>query len=357
MEQNKKTIQITPELFKISHEGKSKKTKSQTRKKPPAIRNNPLKRELMNKIKQHAKKHNKTLKNRENDDSTTFESHMDYLLNLSKKQKVKVNTELPNELQKVNGESESVLGGRSKITIKPLIEVPLSSIEPDVEPNVEPNTKADTNVEPNVEPNVKTDQNVEPIQSIPFVLPATQAPPAAAPAAAAPAAQAQAPTPAPAAQAQAPTPAPAQPSAAAVQTINIKKDPEYGILKKGKKPTYRQWHHNKTMRNRPQISKPKELIQEVKSTYKLGKSKKTRKVSIFLKNKKTRRKIQEEVNTLKKTPINDVKDYLRKHNIIKSGSSAPHDVLRQLYQQSHLAGEINNNSNENVIHNYLADSE
>jgi hypothetical protein len=322
MEQNKKTIQITPELFKISHEGKSKKTKSQTRKKPPAIRNNPLKRELMNKIKQHAKKHNKTLKNRENDDSTTFESHMDYLLNLSKKQKVKVNTELPNELQKVNGESESVLGGRSKITIKPLIEVPLSSIEPDEEPNVEPN----------VEPNTKTDQNVEPIQSIPFVLPAAQAP-TQAPAAQAPAAQAP------------------------VQTINIKKDPEYGILKKGKKPTYRQWHHNKTMRNRPQISKPKELIQEVKSTYKLGKSKKTRKVSIFLKNKKTRRKIQEEVNTLKKTPINDVKDYLRKHNIIKSGSSAPHDVLRQLYQQSHLAGEINNNSNENVIHNYLADSE
>jgi hypothetical protein len=29
--------------------------------------------------------------------------------------------------------------------------------------------------------------------------------------------------------------------------------------------------------------------------------------------------------------------------------------LRQLYQQTHLAGEINNNSNENVIHNYLAD--
>tara|TARA_B110001469_G_C9647743_1_gene328483 strand:- start:1994 stop:2911 length:918 start_codon:yes stop_codon:yes gene_type:complete len=298
MSQNKKTIQITPELFKISREGKSKKTKSQTRKKPTAIKNNPLKRELMNKIKEHAKKNNKTLKNRENHDSTTFESHMDYLLTLSKKQKLKVNTELPNELKKVQESPESAIGGRSKITIKPLIEVQLSSIKPKEKENA--------------------------ILSI------------------------VSPTPVP--HTEEPTPVPT-----AAHTINIKKDPEYGILKRGKKPTYRQWYHNKTVRNRPQISKPNELIQEVKSIYKLGRRKKTRKVSIFLKNKKTIRKMQEEVNIIKAAPINDVKDYLRKHNIIKSGSCAPHDVLRQLYQQTHLAGEINNNSNENVIHNYLAD--
>ena len=48
-------------------------------------------------------------------------------------------------------------------------------------------------------------------------------------------------------------------------------------------------------------------------------------------------------------------EYLRKHNMIKAGSNAPHDVLRQLYQSSHLAGEINNKSNDNLIHNYLAE--
>ena len=63
------------------------------------------------------------------------------------------------------------------------------------------------------------------------------------------------------------------------------------------------------------------------------------------------------MSALNKKPIDEVKEYLRKHNIIKVGSTAPYDVLRQLYTQAHLAGEINNNSNENIIHNYLAQEE
>ena len=136
---------------------------------------------------------------------------------------------------------------------------------------------------------------------------------------------------------------------------NIKTEPPYGILKRGNKPTFRQWH-KKTQKNRPNVvSKPKELIQQVKKKYSLGKNK--NKVSVFLKNKKTRKKIQEEMSSLKKIPIEEVKEYLRKHNMIKAGSNAPHDVLRQLYQTSHLAGEINNKSDETLIHNYLADDE
>jgi len=136
---------------------------------------------------------------------------------------------------------------------------------------------------------------------------------------------------------------------------NIKTEPPYGILKRGNKPTFRQWH-KKTQKNRPNfVSKPKELIQQVKKKYSLGKNK--NKVSVFLKNKKTRKKIQEEMSSLKKIPIEEVKEYLRKHNMIKAGSNAPHDVLRQLYQTSHLAGEINNKSDETLIHNYLADEE
>ena len=63
------------------------------------------------------------------------------------------------------------------------------------------------------------------------------------------------------------------------------------------------------------------------------------------------------MTSLKKIPIEQVKEYLRKHNMIKAGSNAPHDVLRQLYQTSHLAGEINNKSNDTLIHNYLAEDE
>jgi len=134
--------------------------------------------------------------------------------------------------------------------------------------------------------------------------------------------------------------------------VNAPQEPPYGILKRGNKPTFRQWH-KRTQKNRPSISKPKELVQQIRKKYSLGKNK--NRVSIFLKNKKTRKKIQDEMSSLKKIPIDQVKEYLRKHNMIKAGSNAPHDVLRQLYQTSHLAGEINNKSNDTLIHNYLAE--
>ena len=132
--------------------------------------------------------------------------------------------------------------------------------------------------------------------------------------------------------------------------------PPYGILKKGTKPTFRQWHHSQTRKNRPQVKvPPKEIKHHIKRKFSLGKQK--NKVYVFLKNKKTRRKIHEEMRTLQKTPIEEVKEYLRKHNMIKAGSTAPHDVLRKLYQDSHLAGNINNKSTENMIHNYLSEDE
>jgi DNA-binding ferritin-like protein len=142
------------------------------------------------------------------------------------------------------------------------------------------------------------------------------------------------------------------------ETITLKAatiEPPYGILKRGTKPTFRQWH-NKTQRNRAKISKPKELVQEVKKTYSLGR-KGNYKLSVFLKNKKTRKKIQDEMSNLKKKPIEEIKEYLRNHNMIKAGSNAPHDVLRELYQTSHLAGDISNKTTDTLIHNYLADEE
>ena len=54
----------------------------------------------MNKIKEHAKKNNKTLKHQHDDTiSSEIDSHMDYLMNLEKKQKIKINTKLPKELE------------------------------------------------------------------------------------------------------------------------------------------------------------------------------------------------------------------------------------------------------------------
>ena len=83
----KKTISINPELFKVSND-KGKKREKKERKVRPTQRANPLKKELMNKIKSHASKYNKTLKNRSSFEGS-FEDHMEYLSNLAKKRKLK----------------------------------------------------------------------------------------------------------------------------------------------------------------------------------------------------------------------------------------------------------------------------
>ena len=89
--------------------------------------------------------------------------------------------------------------------------------------------------------------------------------------------------------------------------------------------------------------------------YKLGKNKKSKNIGIFIKNRSTLKNIKKDFNELKNVNINEVKKYLRKHNLIKTGTIAPNDVLRQLYENSILSGEIINNNTNNMIYNYIND--
>lgn len=88
--------------------------------------------------------------------------------------------------------------------------------------------------------------------------------------------------------------------------------------------------------------------------YKLGKHNDGT-VSVLIKNSQTRRKIQTEQLLLKQKSILEIKNYLRKNNLLKVGTQAPNDVLRHLYEQSILAGQVENKSKENLIHNYFND--
>ena len=88
--------------------------------------------------------------------------------------------------------------------------------------------------------------------------------------------------------------------------------------------------------------------------YKLGKHA-NGKVSVLIKNSQTRRKVQTEQALLKQKSILDIKNHLRKNNLLKVGSNAPNDVLRHLYEQSILAGQIENKAKETLIHNYFND--
>jgi hypothetical protein len=88
--------------------------------------------------------------------------------------------------------------------------------------------------------------------------------------------------------------------------------------------------------------------------YKLGKHA-NGKVSVLIKNSQTRRKVQTEQALLKQKSILDIKNHLRSNNLLKAGSNAPSDVLRHLYEQSILAGQVENKAKETLIHNYFND--
>ena len=89
-----------------------------------------------------------------------------------------------------------------------------------------------------------------------------------------------------------------------------------------------------------------------KKTYKLGKNKDTRKISILIKDKETQKNIRNEIRKLKSKPINEIKDFLIQKNLIKVGSDAPPDIFRKLYENSILSGEISNKNNNNMLYNY-----
>jgi hypothetical protein len=193
-------------------------------------------------------------------------------------------------------------------------------------------------------------------------------------------------------------------------------DVPYGCLKNGSKPTFRQWKNytvkntsykqpqlvnlpvksepiNNVQDNQTNIIENNELSNEINNeikrevsqvinnsidhnqnqntysnpnpnngyistktkTIKYHLGKKNRKVSILIKNAATRKKINAEHNKIKRSSVLEMKNYLRKHNLLKAGSEAPNDVIRKLYEQCLLSGNINNTNKDNLLHNYLND--
>ena len=167
-------------------------------------------------------------------------------------------------------------------------------------------------------------------------------------------------------------------------------DVPYGVLKGGTKPSYRQFY-NKTLKkysfttnnnsnngkndknngnnksshikktNHKKIKQhpPRKIKQVRRKTtikkYKLGKHGKT--ISILIKNNKTRKIIQNAQRELKNVPIHDVKNALIKNNLLKLGSTAPSNVLRKMFEESNMTGEILNTGGDTFMHNYMNDNE
>lgn len=132
--------------------------------------------------------------------------------------------------------------------------------------------------------------------------------------------------------------------------IIIHPEPQYGILKNGKKPT-RKNHTNSISKAKTRFEK----LRTIKRKYKLGKDGK--KISVLLKDNKTRKKIKSEIQDLKQKSIKEVRTFLQEKNMIKAGSIAPNNVLRKMYEDMYLTGNIENKNSENLIHNYVNNEE
>jgi hypothetical protein len=141
-----------------------------------------------------------------------------------------------------------------------------------------------------------------------------------------------------------PEPIPEPEPVVSISENTIHPDKPYGVLKNGNKPTYKIWSK--------QEDSPAPIIEEreVLKTFTLGK--KNNSVGILIKSNKTRKFHDDIKINLKKTNMSTLKNHLKKNNLIKFGTTAPSELLREMYENSKMCGEIINNNAANVIHNF-----
>ena len=105
------------------------------------------------------------------------------------------------------------------------------------------------------------------------------------------------------------------------------------------------------------ISDPTKIKNKIKQTitkkYKLGKTPGSNVVGVLIKNSDTRRRIQEEHGVLQRESIVDIRKYLHDHGLVKVGSDAPPDVLRNIYESAKMTGDISNTNKNVMLHNFL----
>ena len=147
------------------------------------------------------------------------------------------------------------------------------------------------------------------------------------------------------------------------EMLNKSKDPEYGILKNGNKPTYRTYMNNNnnnigisnntSIENSISNSSSNDSTTNETNKIKLGLNYRKRTAKVQIRGKKSRRKIKKTIKEYDKESITEIKNFLYNNSLIKCGTNAPHDVLRQLYKSAKLTGKVKNSNGEVLLHNYF----
>lgn len=89
-----------------------------------------------------------------------------------------------------------------------------------------------------------------------------------------------------------------------------------------------------------------------KKRYRIGKHDDV--VGVLLKNKQTQRHIQSQHLTLRQKTIGEIRKYLYDHHLLKIGSNAPPDVLRRMYEDAILTGDVKNTNDNVMLHNFMS---
>ena len=136
------------------------------------------------------------------------------------------------------------------------------------------------------------------------------------------------------------------------------KQPSYGCLKGGKIPTLRQTRvapsETVPLSAPPSIRpKPPSRTNTIKHYTSFGKKNNT--VRVLIKGGKDIKSIDNEKRKLEKHSLADICSYLASRNLYTPGSNAPEDVLREIYRNAYLAGNVSNSNPEKLIDNYMAE--
>ncbi len=414
--EKKRTITIDPSMYSMSNKTKrnahssSNKSKPTTIKPRPFIRPNTLKKTLLEKIKQHQQRkykhsadHHPTnsvssdaavaasaaadsdqTRSADNSFSNSFNDSLSYLQSLSnnrqtakRKNKGKFTPTTPVlTTQQAQQSQQAQQAQQAPALVESLPLLPLSHLGPEVNVELPPafsdNTNTTTsgiilNREPvwgclkyGTKPTFRTLNNTT-LKSTP----ASFGPPAAA---ITPIAN----------DAPASDPAPATPSASAEESsippinettddadmneirtaTNSAIDNMYGTRKQ-RLDEYKREHLTNAKNQQP-ILKIRETRQHViTKKYKLGKyvNKNGPVIGVLIKNRQTQYNIEKKRNEMKHIPLHTIKTRLHKKNLLKVGSIAPPDVLRELYETAVFAGDIEYENEGTLLHNFLTSSE
>ena len=100
--------------------------------------------------------------------------------------------------------------------------------------------------------------------------------------------------------------------------------------------------------------KPKSILKNHTVKHTFGKKNNT--VRVFIKDKDEYTKVESDKKKLMKHSMTQVRNYLKTRRLYQVGSSAPDELLREIYVNSHLTGNVENTNSANLIEHFMNDS-